>query len=433
MSFPIFPNGAIETVSSNSTDSNRDSDYAGKLCSVDFNLNSDCAACLACVVSEFSSNLENPTMSNENTNVADNADVNDLPEVRDLSAKQACTTYVKFTDLYRSDNVRGRLVTRIPEMVESLRINGFKSNHPLVVSEKTDGTFLVLVGNRRVEGLEHVRDNHADEFNSVLPGGKIPCIIHKGLTVEEEIVIRNDHSDKEDRVGLDDWSRFLAIKQLMQAFPGDSETRIATKMGLVHKKGKNEGKPNRSYVQPRVNLARLPIFVQEQFRLLWEEGKDATAVRTTDIRPLYAVYNEEFGKHEDADSYAGEFGIGPKFREAWEGILAPAPEADSDDGTVGDGPEDLSHGAAKTRAMGCNSRLAKRILLAATNQGGALPDLDALAASIETDSQILTDIRAYLGADDYAELVNGARQQRLDAELAQSEESADADETVEAS
>jgi ParB-like chromosome segregation protein Spo0J len=419
LSFPIFRDGSVLSAECELNDNSRDSDTAGKSTSTDSEVKINPAG-----DSDFSvfTRLENCDMSTKN-DVLTEVDVdNAIEETRDLSAKMSCTRYVDFGDLYRADNVRGRLVTQIPQMVASLRKNGFKPNHPLVVSKKADGRFLVLVGNRRLEGLEFVRDNHSDEFGRILPSGRVPCIVHEGLTVEEEILVRVDHGNHEDRVALDDWSQFLAIKQLMQAWPGESEVRIAEKLGIIHVKGKNKGKPNRSHVQPRINLARLPIFVQEAFRLLWEEGKDATPVRVVNIKKLYAVYNEEFGKHEDAEPFNGEYGIGPKFRSTWAEITNPAPESDPEDSVDNDSPADLKASAAKTRAMGCNSRLAKRILLAVTNQGGALPELDALAAEFETDSQILTDIRNYLGGDEYADLVNCARDARLAAELAQQEQ-----------
>lgn len=416
LSLPIFIDGSDLSAEFNLSDNSRDSDCAGKINheSSVVKISSEGRACF-----EFPIRLENYEMTTENSVQ------NEVVETADLSAKQSCTKYVKFVDLYRSDNVRGRLVTQIPDMVSSLRVNGFKPNHPLVVSKKSDGRFLVLVGNRRHEGLEVVANNHLEEFSRVLPGGKVPCIIHEGLTVEEEILIRVDHGAGEDRVKLDDWSQFLAIRQLMQAWPGESEARIAQKLGIIHLKGKNRDKPNRSHVQPRVNLARLPIFVQQQFRLLWEEGKDATPVRVADIKSLYAVFNEEFGKYEDSDEYRGEFGIGPAFRVKWEDLMNPAPEAESSGEIDESDPVDLKAAAAKTRAMGCNSRLVKQMLLAVTNQGGTLPDVDAQAAMYETDSQILADIRAYLGSDDYASLVNDARQGRLDRESAQVEETAD--------
>lgn len=337
----------------------------------------------------------------------------------DFRSDVKCTNKIDFNALYREDNVRGEQVKQIPSMVSSLRKNGFKPNHPLVVSEKPDGRFLVLCGNRRHEGLEWIAQHAPEEFSSIVPGGKVPCIVHRGLTDSEEILLRNDHSKDEDRVPLDDWSLFLAIKQLLRAWPGDSETRIAEKMGIYSTKGKNAGKPNRSFVQDRVALARLPIFVQEQFRLLWEVGKDVTPVRVAHIKQLKAIFSKEFNTYPDGD--------GPEFSTKWREIMNPAPESDGTDSDDQQEPKDLKVSAAKDRAMGCNSKLAKRFLLAVTNQGGDAVELDAQIAQAEADSEILADIREYLGLDDYAELVNNSREARLSREAAEAEQSAEAE------
>ena len=66
-----------------------------------------------------------------------------------------------------ADNVRSPECTAIPQMVESYRRNGFKVNHPLVVSEKLDGNFLVLCGNRRGIALHWLRDNDDSVYRAV--------------------------------------------------------------------------------------------------------------------------------------------------------------------------------------------------------------------------------------------------------------------------
>jgi hypothetical protein len=325
---------------------------------------------------------------------------------------------VNVTDLRLEGNVRTVACEAVPQMVSSLRRNGFKPNHPPVVSERTDGTYVILCGNRRTKGLFWLRDNDAAEYSRIVPNGKIPCVVHKGLTEEEEILLRIDHSSDEDRVALDDWSEFTAIKQLVRAFTGESQERIAEKLGIFHTKGKNAGKPNRSYVQTRVNLARLPEYVQEQFRLLLTEGKDSTKVRITDIKSLYEAYNAEFADYPD--------GNGPKFGTVWNGIVNPEPKADSDDssGRAKEDPASLKPEQARQRAQGAASRIMKRILLAATNQGGSLVELDAQVASMETDSLILADVRAYLGDAEFATLVGKAQQARLEREAQKIESAA---------
>ena len=353
-------------------------------------------------------------MSSDSINVLEVVGVDTQIEIADKSAVSKCTKYVDFTALYRSDNVRGKRDEQLPQIVASLRKNGFKPNHPLVVSKKVDGRFLVLCGNRRMMGLESISAEFAGEFGRVLPRGKVPCIVHEGLTVEEEIIIRIDHSEDEDRVSLTDWSLFLAVKQLVRAGMGESEKRIAEKLGLFNKKGKKTGEPNRSIIQPRVNLARLPGYVQDEYCKLWDnvDGKAQTSVRVEHIKDLYKAYNAEYAVFPDGD--------GPALRAAFDAIIAPAGDDESADSNEESDAKALSIEAARTRGMGCASSLVKRILLAVTNQGGILAELDAQAVTLETDSQVLSDIRTMLGQEDFDDLAVRAREYRLEQQIAQS-------------
>jgi hypothetical protein len=324
-----------------------------------------------------------------------------------------CTRMIDFDTLYLSDNVRTENCERIPDMVASLRRNGFKSNHPLVVSAKDNGRHLVLCGNRRTKGLQTLREQSAEDFKAALPTGKVACVVHKGLTEDEEILLRIDHSKDEDRVPLDEWSEFLAIKQLVRAYPGESQTEIAEKLGIISSKGKNKGKPNRSYVQVRVNLVRLPDFVQSEYRKLSVDGKDATPVRWADVGGLYKEYNLEYSAFPD--------GNGPKFQALWNDKLNPAPEPEVSADSA-KAPKVLTPENAVKRSQAASSGLVKRIILAATDQGDVdMVALDAQVASAEADSAALADIREYLGADDYADLVLKAREAREAREMTAAE------------
>lgn len=328
-----------------------------------------------------------------------------------MAKQPSVTKLFDFDNLYRADNVRSDACKRIPDMVASIKLNGFKVNHPLVVSLKADGRGLVLCGNRRTEAVEHLRDNDPDAFKAALPGGKIPCVIYTGLTEEEEIVLRIDHGPQEDRVPLDEWSEFLAIKQLLRAFPGESQAKIAEKLGIMNKKGKNAGQPNRPYVQVRVNLARLPGFIQDEFQKLCTAGKDASPVRWSDVKDLYTAFNAEFATYPEGD--------GPQLRTAWEKIMNPAPKPEATED--GKKPAALSPDGAKARAQAAASKLIKRVLLAVTNQGGDLVEVDAKILQAETDSEILGMVREYLGPDEYGSLVNRAREHRVAVETALAE------------
>lgn len=320
-----------------------------------------------------------------------------------MAKQPSVTKLFDFDNLYRADNVRSDACKRIPDMVASIKLNGFKVNHPLVVSLKADGRGLVLCGNRRTEAVEHLRDNDPDAFKAALPGGKIPCVIYTGLTEEEEIVLRIDHGPQEDRVPLDEWSEFLAIKQLLRAFPGESQAKIAEKLGIINRKGKNAGQANRPYVQVRVNLARLPGFIQDEFQKLCIGGKDATPVRWSDVKDLYTAFNAEFATYPEGD--------GPQLRTAWEKIINPAPKETP--ATDEKKPAALSPDSAKARAQACASKTMKRVLLAATAQGGDMVQLDGTLLEFETSHELLTMVREYLGPDGYADLINRAREYRV--------------------
>jgi len=331
-----------------------------------------------------------------------------LLEILIMATSTRVPKLLDFDSLYLEGNIRSPGCEKIPAMVQSLRLEKFKDNHPLVVSEKTDGRYLVLCGNRRVLGLTKIRENDKAEFSRVLQNGKILCHVHKGLTKEEEIVLRIDHSEGEDRVKLDKWSEFQAVKQLCFCYPEDTQEAVAKKMGKFHKDdSKLAGQPNRGWAQPLCNLAALPPYVQEEYRKLVVEGKDSTLLRVADIKKLYTVFEKDFAEFPEGDS--------PVFAAAWDKILNPEPKAPAETENA-NAPKPYKPESATRQAQGAASRIVKRILLAVTNQGGDIVALDAEAAQNETDAQILADIKEYLGEDDYGQLASASQNARLDRE-----------------
>lgn len=310
-----------------------------------------------------------------------------------------CSNMVKVEDLYLEGNCRSPECEAVPAMVESLRRSGFKPNHPLVVSAKPDGRLLVLVGNRRTLGLFWLRDNAPKEYKGVIGplGGKVPAVVHQGLTVEEEVLLRIDHSTDEDRVPLDEWSEYLAIKQLTQSGM-DTQEAIAEKLGLFHTKGKSIGKPRRSYVQPRANLARLPLFVETVMRQ-YTLDRDSTPLRWSMIHDLFKVHSSEFVEYPE--------GNGPLFTQAWADAQTP-PEAKKGTNNKGNA---LTPKEAIKRAQATSSVGLSKALLAATGQGATdLPAIDKAIAEGETAIILLKRIADYLGEADYAQLVEASKQ-----------------------
>jgi len=333
------------------------------------------------------------------------------------------------SDLIFGGNVRTPECQAIPAMVESFRRHGFKANHPLVVSEKQteDGAkYLVLCGNRRGLALQWLAENEDETLTRTLNGGKLPAVVHKGLTKEEEVDLRIDHSSDEDRVPLDEWSLFVAIKQLVQA-GFDTQERIAHKLGLFKTTGKKAGEPRREFVQVRVNLARLPEFVQAEFRKLTLD-KDSTPVRWNHVAQLYKVYHEEY-------TSGGMDGQGDGFQKIWGEIMTP-PEVTDTPTDSATGPKELSPAEAVKRSQSASSAGLKEALLTLTRQGSAdLSEIDAQIVRGESALLILSDCEEYLGAKDYVELVASATAQgntrRAEAEATRVAESTENAETVE--
>lgn len=335
-----------------------------------------------------------------------------------------CSRMIEVDKLVFADNVRSPECMQIPAMIESFRRAGqFKPNHPLVLSEKPDGTYLVLNGNRRGTGLVWLRDNDAEAYQQILPSGKVPAIVHKGLTLEEEANLRIDHAPDEDRVPLDDWSIFLAIKQLVK-IGVDSQERMAIKLGLYIANGKKKGQPNRSYVQTRVNLARLPAFIQDEIRKLTLD-KDSTLIRWAQVASLYKVYNKEYTSYPDCD--------GPEFSALWKKITTPPEATETDEAGTRLDPKELSPADAIKRSQSASSKGLKQALLCVTRQSASdLAEIDARFVEAESALATLTDVKAYLGEKDFAELVDAATKQGNDRRQVEAEAEIDAKTAVEA-
>lgn len=335
-----------------------------------------------------------------------------------------CTRMLDVAALVFEGNVRTPECMSIPAIVESFRRHRYKSNHPLVVSEKTtpDGPrYLVLCGNRRGLGLVWLRENEPETFNLALNGsGKVPGIVHKGLTKEEEVELRIDHSSDEDRVPLDEWSLFMAVKQLVQAGI-DTQERIAVKLGLFKQTGKQKGQPRREFVQVRVNLVRLPEYVQDEFRKLTLD-KATTLVRWSHVASLYKAYNQEYVEHPD--------GKGPEFSALWQKIITP-PEATEEGATPNvSAPKELTPAEAVKRSQSASSDGLKQALLAVTHQSKAdLSEIDAHLVRAESALLILADVADYLGESEYNVLLENAGKQG-DTKREQAQADAAAEETI---
>lgn len=326
----------------------------------------------------------------------DNSPKNILADGQALAIVGAVCRFA-FSLLYRADNVRTAATEQIPLMVASLLRNGFKPNHPLVISRKADGRALVLCGNRRTIALEYLAANNPAEFARILPDGMIPAVIYDNLTAEQEALLRIDHGTDEDRVPLDEMGEFLAVRQLVKA-GYNTETGIAEKLGKFHASGKNAGQPNRSWVQPRVALAQLPAYVQAEFAKLWQEGSAATPVRIGMIlRPLYKVFNEEYRNFPD--------GNGPQFSAVWAECLGKVHATKAAKVTISP-----ATALERSKHVGSrNLREALKLVAGEAADGITLADIDAACIVSETAAATLAEIADYMGESDYADLIAAAR------------------------
>jgi hypothetical protein len=221
--------------------------------------------------------------------------------------------------------------------------------------------------------------------------------VHTGLTEEAEAILRIDHSKDEDRVPLDSWGEFLAIRQLVRA-GYDTQAGIAEKMGwekISKKTGKSE--PNRSKVQPRVNLAQLPQFVQDEYERYWTEPSSSN-VRVPQIAGLYKAYNEEFRRYPSGD--------GPVFQAAWSDAMA-GPQSKNTALPV----RPITPADAEKRAKLVGSSNLRDALMTFAGIGTvSLSDIDGAIVQAEAAQAVLAEIADYLGEEDYAQLVQEAQE-----------------------
>lgn len=320
-----------------------------------------------------------------------NPDFRLLKDSQELTVS-GITREVPIGQLYRANNVRTPATLQLPQMICSIKRHGFKPNHPLVVSAKADGRNLILCGNRRGEAIETIHANEPETFVSLFPSGTVPCVVYHNLTEEQEAILRIDHGQDEDRVPLDEFGEFLAIRQLVRA-GYDTQAGIAEKMGW-YKADKKSGLsvPNRSKVQPRVNLAQLPQFVQDEMQRYCEEPSQSN-LRWSNIAALYKTYNEEFRAYPD--------GNGPLFKDAW----ATALKGKETTGT-GIPVRPITPADAEKRAKLVASRNLRDALMTFAGVGTvSLTDVDAAIVQAEAAEATLSEIAAYMGSEDFAELV----------------------------
>lgn len=313
---------------------------------------------------------------------------------------------IPFSYLTWGDNVRSTETLQLEGMIHSFKQRGYITEHRVVLSKKSANKYLVLCGNRRTEALKKLKETEPEEFKEILPDGKIPAVVYEDLTEDEEILIRNDHSSELDRVGLDDEGIFYAVKQLVKALGTESQADLAAKLNLyIEDKQTGTMKPNRSFIQQRVNLARLPDFVQKEFIKLMRDGKNSTNVRWSHVAKLFKLYKEGRSKGYVEDG-------GPEFQEFWEKCLHPSA---TETNKSGSGPKMLTKSEAERVSENLGSRLGQLFMLKVAGNPVEIDgkkvdwgDIDGEMVKCEQAYADITKIAKHLGKTEFKKLMKAA-------------------------
>lgn len=194
----------------------------------------------------------------------------------------------------------------IPVKVRSFLAQGYLADQPIMVEEREQpngaGKYCVLRGHCRTGAAHYLLANQPDDYARIFHDGKIPAVIVKGLTDAQRVLAAIDQSDDLNRRPLSKYEQFVAVRAMVkQGYV--SQEGIAAKLG-IYSLEKESGKqvPNRSWVQIRVNLARLPQFIQDEYEVLEKRGEKGTAFRVPMIAKLYKSYREN-NMDEKSDNF----------------------------------------------------------------------------------------------------------------------------------
>lgn len=284
----------------------------------------------------------------------------------------ATPSVLELAELFLANNVRDVSEYNLAPLIESMRKNGYRSQHPVVIHVGSDGKNEVLAGNRRTNAL---RTFSPTELKEILAGssGKVPCVVYRGLTPAQVEILRCDHGTDEDREPLSKYGLFVATGRLLIA--GLTETAIAHRLGIfVVKEGVKS--PNRSAIQVFAAAARLPARVKEMLKQYWIHGTGT--IRQSDIMPLQKIWNEEFTQHGIFNKEV------PRFRAKVAEIEGRA------EGAKVETTKTLTVNGATDKAKIAQSPVTRQLLMAAVqNDPSALNALDTeLAARDKLISQV---------------------------------------------
>ncbi len=280
----------------------------------------------------------------------------------------------------RNPRTPERFLQNVNRLIGLLIRNGVIPNHPIVVLRIGPNRYLVIIGNTRTKALQVIAKDKPDDFARICPDGTIGAFVYENLSDEDRVILATDHGADENRQGLNDEEMFYAVKNLYAV--GLSQAAIAQRLGQLVKSGRKAGEPNRSFIQPRANLCRLPKFVQDEFVKLWRGDESRNAyLAVSDIAKLYLAYNLDNPDGSRIHPEGGE-----NYKAAW----SKATQADTTPtppGSVTMNKEDLTVAEAQRKSNGYDSNVLKFVILALTGQSGrtdlTLSTVDKLLVSLE--------------------------------------------------
>ncbi len=231
-----------------------------------------------------------------------------------------------------------RLTSRlfIDEFVDEIRRDGLKE--PLLISERPDGTKMVLQGHRRGLVAERIQQDFPTDWKRLFADG-LPCRILTGLTHEEEVRLRIDDDGKV--IANNPYEIYLKVKDLISIGASRKEIcwRIRVTLDAKSKppqalqdeikelvrNGAEEAAVDKywNYRRGRIaaiveNLPILPVAVEEAFRRNCIGEKTDVWVTGPEVGKLAKAWREDVAA-------VGENGVhpthdlpGPAFVAAWE-------------------------------------------------------------------------------------------------------------------
>lgn len=263
----------------------------------------------------------------------------------------------------------------LPGMVGSYRTHGYWADRPIMLHRGPSGRFQVLRGHRRYYGALALKEADPVAYTVVFPTNTVPALVYEGLNSSERTILMMDHTVDGDRLALDEWSQVIAIAELIAAEHG-TESEIAAHLGMFLTDPTTGARvPNRSLVQPRVQLVKMPLYIREAMekRCRLNEGN----IRWSHIPKLHKVWKAEFPSYP--------LGDGPLLKAEFEKLTAPK------DDTAKSAIQQVTQARAATLISAAQSQTGKELVAASIKNDGnqAFMAIDSKLRQLEAAAHAL--------------------------------------------